>query len=67
MHLCWHETGSDLAVVDSCGRILTVSMSIALNVFTMSRSAIIDPDDDGIQPVGLMWLGVNRPVSANSC
>ncbi|WEW61636.1 Mediator of RNA polymerase II transcription subunit 16 [Emydomyces testavorans] len=61
VHLCWHETGSDLAIVDSCGRILTVSVSIALNVFAVSRPTVIDSDDDGNQPVGLMWLRVNRP------
>lgn len=64
-HLCWNEAGSDLAAVDSCGRILTLSMSVALNAFTLSRTAIIDPDDDGNQPVGLVWLGINRPVSAS--
>ncbi|KJF61295.1 RNA polymerase II Mediator complex subunit Sin4, variant 1 [Coccidioides immitis RS] len=64
IHLCWHESGSDLAIVDSCGRVMIVSMSIALNAFAVSRSIVIDPDDDGNQPVGLMWLGVNRPVHA---
>lgn len=63
VHLCWNEPGSDLAVVDSCGRILIVSMSIAFNVLVTSRSALIDSDDDGNQPVGLMWLCMNRPVS----
>ena len=63
IHLAWNEAGSDLAIVDSSGRVLVVSMSIALNVLGPSRLALNDSDDDGNQLVGLMWLCMNRPVS----
>jgi mediator of RNA polymerase II transcription subunit 16 len=62
IHLCWSDMGADLAVVDSCGRISVFTTSLALNALAQQRSSAIDPDDDGNQPVGLMWLSVNRPV-----
>ncbi|OAL70354.1 hypothetical protein A7D00_5320 [Trichophyton violaceum] len=62
VHLAWNEPGTDLAVVDSCGRISIVGMSIGLNVLIQSRPPALDPDDDGNQPVGLMWLALNRSV-----
>ncbi|KAI1928152.1 Mediator of RNA polymerase II transcription subunit 16 [Ophidiomyces ophidiicola] len=64
VHLCWHETGTDLAIVDSCGHILILSMSIALNVFAISRATMADVEDDGNQPIGLIWLSGNRPTHA---
>ncbi|KAM5439122.1 Mediator of RNA polymerase II transcription subunit 16 [Microsporum canis] len=62
VHLSWNEPGIDLAIVDSCGRISVIGMSIGLNVLIQSRPAALDPDDDGNQPVGLMWLSMNRSV-----
>ncbi|KAK2861130.1 hypothetical protein FQN49_004519, partial [Arthroderma sp. PD_2] len=62
VHLSWNESGTDLAVIDSCGRISIIGMSVALNVLIQSRPAILDSDDDGNQPVGLMWLSMNRSV-----
>ncbi|KAK2742596.1 mediator complex subunit [Myotisia sp. PD_48] len=62
VHLSWNEPGTDLAVVDSCGRILIVNMSVALNVLVPSRLATLDSDDDGNHPVGLMWFSMNRQI-----
>lgn len=67
VHLAWNEPGTDLAVVDSCGRISIVGMSIGLNVLIQSRPPALDPDDDGNQPVGLMWLALNRSVRILPC
>ncbi|KAL1954471.1 hypothetical protein VTO42DRAFT_1147 [Malbranchea cinnamomea] len=61
-HLCWNELGTELAIVDSCGRISTFAMSIALNALSSQKPATIDPCDDGNYPVGLMWLSINRPI-----
>ena len=66
VHLCWNDAGFELAVVDSCGRISTFGMSIALNALNQQRPIAMDHDDDGNQPVGLMWLSANRPVSTGS-
>ncbi|KAK2797281.1 hypothetical protein FQN50_009246 [Emmonsiellopsis sp. PD_5] len=65
VHIQWNETGSELAIVYSSGRISVIVSLIALNAFTPSRRASMDvDDDDGAQPVGLMWLNINRPLHA---
>jgi mediator of RNA polymerase II transcription subunit 16 len=61
-HLSWNETGAELAVVDTAGRISIFSISIALNNITTHRQAILDPADDGAQVVGMMWLNTQRSV-----
>ncbi|PGH02542.1 hypothetical protein GX51_04568 [Blastomyces parvus] len=61
-HLLWNESGTDLAIVDSCGRISIVTILTSLNTVKQSRQASIDPDDDLAQPVGLMWLSVSRQL-----
>lgn len=63
VHLCWNESGSDLAVVDSSGRVSIYSILIALNSIAGLRQAAFDPDDDGSQIVGMMWLNIQRSVS----
>ncbi|OJD23025.1 hypothetical protein ACJ73_05625 [Blastomyces percursus] len=62
VHLLWNESGSELAIVDSCGRITIVTIMMSLNTVNQPRQASIDPDDDLAQPVGLMWLNLNRPL-----
>lgn len=61
-HLSWNETGSELAVVDSSGRVSVYSISIALNHIAGLRQAMSDADDDGGQIVGMMWLNTQRSV-----
>ena len=63
VHLCWNETGSELAVVDSSGRVSIYSISIALNSIAGQRQATFDPDDEANQIVGMMWLNTHRSVS----
>ncbi|OJD18828.1 hypothetical protein AJ78_01160 [Emergomyces pasteurianus Ep9510] len=62
VHLLWNESGSELAIVDSGGRISIVTILTTLNTINFARQASIDSDDDWAQPVGLMWLNVNRPL-----
>ncbi|KAG5299740.1 RNA polymerase II mediator complex subunit Sin4 [Histoplasma capsulatum G186AR] len=62
VHLLWNESGSELAIVDSCGRISVVTIMMALNTVNPTRQASMDADDDWSQPVGLMWLNLNRPL-----
>ncbi|KAL5357003.1 mediator complex, subunit Med16 [Aspergillus floccosus] len=66
VHLCWNEVGSELAVVDSSGRVSIYSISFALNSLSGQRQGAFDPDDDGAQIVGMMWLNVHRSVQAFS-
>lgn len=61
-HLSWNELGTDLAIVDSRGRIMTFAMAMALNSLNLQKPAAIDNYDDVNSPVGLMWLSINRPV-----
>lgn len=63
VHLCWNEMGSELAVVDSSGRVSIYSILVALNSIAGLRQAAYDPDDDGSQIVGMMWLNTQRSVS----
>ncbi|KAL5045781.1 mediator of RNA polymerase II transcription subunit 16 [Aspergillus fruticulosus] len=62
VHLCWNESGSELAVADSSGRVSIYSIPIALNSVNVSRQAAFDADDDGAQIVGMMWLSQYRSV-----
>jgi mediator of RNA polymerase II transcription subunit 16, fungi type len=67
VHLSWNEAGSDLAIVDSSGRVSIYAVSIGLNNLVVQRQAILDPDDEGGQIVGMMWLNVKRPVRRPIC
>ncbi|KAL4916259.1 mediator of RNA polymerase II transcription subunit 16 [Aspergillus aurantiobrunneus] len=62
VHLCWNESGSELAVADSSGRVSICSNPIALNSVNGARQAAFDADDDGAQIVGMMWLNQHRSV-----
>lgn len=62
VHICWNESGSELAVVDSSGRVSIYSISIALNSIAGQRQAAFDPDDEINQVVGMMWLSTQRSV-----
>ncbi|KKK26961.1 mediator of RNA polymerase II transcription subunit 16 [Aspergillus rambellii] len=62
VHLSWNEPGSEIAVVDSSGRVSIYSIPFALNGVNGIRQAAFDPDDDGAQIVGMMWLNQHRSV-----
>ncbi|KAE8372148.1 mediator of RNA polymerase II transcription subunit 16 [Aspergillus bertholletiae] len=64
VHLCWNEIGSELAVVDSSGRVSIYNIAISLNSLAGQRQAAFDPIDDGAQIVGMMWLNIQRSVHA---
>lgn len=65
VHLCWNEIGSELAVVDSSGRVSIYNIAISLNSLAGQRQAAFDPVDDATQIVGMMWLNIQRSVSAH--
>lgn len=62
VHVCWNETGAELAVVDSSGRVSIYSISVALNSIAGQRQPTFDPDDEANQIVGMMWLNMHRSV-----
>ncbi|KAE8325153.1 mediator of RNA polymerase II transcription subunit 16 [Aspergillus sergii] len=64
VHLCWNEIGSELAVVDSSGRVSIYNIAISLNSLAGQRQAAFDPVDDAAQIVGMMWLNIQRSVHA---
>lgn len=66
VHLCWNESGSELAIADTSGRVSIYSIPIALNSVNGARQAAFDVADDGAQIVGMMWLNQNRSVSIPS-
>ncbi|PGG96375.1 hypothetical protein AJ79_09615 [Helicocarpus griseus UAMH5409] len=63
-HLLWNEAGTELAIVDSSGRISIVAILTAVNTVNPARQPSLDPDDDWAQPVGLLWMNVNRSLFA---
>ncbi|KAL4809606.1 mediator of RNA polymerase II transcription subunit 16 [Aspergillus unguis] len=62
VHLCWNESGSELAVADTSGRVSIYSIPIAVNSVNGVRQAAFDADDDGGQIVGMMWLNQHRSI-----
>ncbi|KAI9671992.1 MAG: mediator complex subunit [Trizodia sp. TS-e1964] len=60
VHLCWNHSGSDLAVVDSYGRISLFSVVIAINRLAETRQFLNDPEDDLSAVVGMCWLNGER-------
>ncbi|BCS25797.1 mediator of RNA polymerase II transcription subunit 16 [Aspergillus puulaauensis] len=62
VHLCWNESGSELAIADTSGRVSIYSIPIALNSVNGARQAAFDAADDGAQIVGMTWLNQNRSV-----
>lgn len=63
-HLVWNPQGSELAVIDSAGRITIVSLFNSLNRPTMSKNSRDDPVDDLQRVVGCYWLNL-APLAAN--
>ena len=55
VHVCWNETGAELAVVDSSGRVSIYSVSIALNSIAGQRQATFDPDDEANQIIVILY------------
>ena len=70
-HLVWNPSGSDLAVIDSAGRVAILSLFNSLNRPTMSKNSREDPADDLQRVVGCYWLNLaplppNRPVCCSN-
>ena len=65
IHILFNETGSELAVVDSSGRLSIYTVTTALNQITVQRPATFDPEGVSNQVVGIMWLNSNRFVSTS--
>lgn len=66
-HLCWSPTGSELAVIDTAGRVTILAIFSSLNKPSLSRTCQIDPSDDLHRVVGCYWLNMapfpsNRPT-----
>ncbi|KAJ5047335.1 uncharacterized protein L3040_003162 [Drepanopeziza brunnea f. sp. 'multigermtubi'] len=65
-HLSWSPTGSDLAVIDTTGRVTIISIFASLNKASLSRDCRADPADDLHGVIGCYWLNLaaypaNRP------
>lgn len=54
--------GSELAVVDICGRVSILFMSTALNGFNVTRMPTVDQEDDLGGVVGMFWLNLDLHV-----
>jgi hypothetical protein len=59
VHLAWNFIGTELAVVDSSGRIsIYQNTGVSLGEMAASRQGTNDPDTDMHSIVGLHWLSV---------
>jgi mediator of RNA polymerase II transcription subunit 16 len=56
VHLSWNHTGTELAIIDTSGRISIFSIFLVVNDIRPSRLCMIDPEDDKNAVVGLFWL-----------
>lgn len=67
-HLSWSPTGSELAIIDSVGRITIMGLFSTLNKSSLQRPSQLDPVDDLHRVVGSFWLNIapygsgTRPV-----
>jgi mediator of RNA polymerase II transcription subunit 16 len=57
-HLCWSSNGSDLAVIDSAGRIAILTTGNFINKPNFTRSSQMDPIDELHSIVGAHWLNI---------
>jgi mediator of RNA polymerase II transcription subunit 16 len=62
VHLSWNPSGSELAVVDTLGRLSIFTIYIAVNRLSLSRSGVVDQEDDLGAIVGMSWLNIERMV-----
>jgi mediator of RNA polymerase II transcription subunit 16 len=63
VHLEWSQTGMDLAVADTVGRISVFTFSTtAVNNSTAALIAAVDPQNELDRAVGMFWLNPDRPV-----
>ena len=63
-HVAWSPAGSELAAIDSAGRVSILSIFSSNNKPIMARHARSDPIDDLQRIVGCYWLNV-APFPAN--
>ncbi|KFY20265.1 hypothetical protein V491_03862 [Pseudogymnoascus sp. VKM F-3775] len=58
-HLCWSPNGSDLAAIDSAGRIAILNLGQSLNKPTFTRNSNSDPIEDLRTVVGAYWINIS--------
>jgi hypothetical protein len=58
VHLAWNYVGSELAVVDSCGRIFVFQNHSSMGRMHLLRSGANDPDNELHALAALHWLPV---------
>ena len=61
-HITWSPHGTDLLIIDSCGRIAVGIVFIALNRLIIPKALNNDPEDNLNAVVGLKWLDTKRRV-----
>lgn len=69
-HLSWSPSGSELAIIDSAGRVTILSIFASLNKPGLHRQCQLDPTDDLSSVVGCYWLNLpqypaNRSASSH--
>jgi mediator of RNA polymerase II transcription subunit 16 len=66
VHLEWSQTGMDLAVTDTVGRISVFTFSpTAVNHFNEANIPAINQPNELDRVVGMFWLNPDRPVGCS--
>ncbi|KAH0564742.1 hypothetical protein GP486_001870 [Trichoglossum hirsutum] len=60
VHLSWNPAGSELAMVDTLGRLSIFTIYVAVNRLSLCRSGVVDQEDDLGVIVGMSWLNMER-------
>lgn len=63
VHVSWSPLGTDLLIIDSCGRMASAIVVVAINRMLISKALNCDPEDNLNAVVGLKWLNMKRPAS----
>jgi len=59
IHLSWSHLGTDLAVIDSAGRLMIFAIAIVVDRMVLSRAYISDHEDEMDAVVGMHWLSIS--------
>ncbi|KAF2198211.1 hypothetical protein GQ43DRAFT_443542 [Delitschia confertaspora ATCC 74209] len=58
VHLSWSHLGTDLAVINSAGRLIMFTAAFALDRMILARQHFVDQEDEMGAVVGLHWLSI---------
>ncbi|OCK74259.1 hypothetical protein K432DRAFT_430130 [Lepidopterella palustris CBS 459.81] len=58
VHISWAHIGTDLAVLDSAGRIYIFTNAFVLGRMNLTKTHVVDQEDEMAAVVGMHWLSI---------